>query len=326
MVAVLPVRRLSDLHWGVVSDAQALRAVQVRLGKRLLELRRIDRFTLFETTTFSLYCEKVGVSASEGRSLADLAEAGEKAPEVVSSVLEGQVTLSQAGMVAEVAKRPDLQRPGDDWLRWAREGTTADLRRFLDRRKEEVRSGGNVLSMELQVSEKGCIAFRRCRDLVSRSVGSTVTPGQALETVCEDYLERHDPEREAERLREKDEVTKASLKGSGSEPSWRDGKRVALTALTRREVLRRFGDRCWVKRCQERVHFQNAHLRPVRAGGSNFPWNLARLCFLHHKQYDAGLWFLVEKRDGTVELFDQRGVSVGELVHAAVEAAEHPPP
>ena len=332
MVAALAPDRspehLESLSRGVHANVLRLRALQVELGRSLLLLRRADRFTLLETTTFGLYCERVGLSASEGRSLADLAEASEKRPEVVDALLQGEVTLSQAGMVAEVDRRPELCRPGEDWLRFAREGTTSDLRRFLDRRKEQVRTGGKTTSLELFLTERGCIAFRRCRDLVSRSVGSTVTSGQAFETVCDDYLERHDPERKAAKFAGKDAETAAAAprKGESAAPAWVEGRRRALQEWVKREVVRRFGDRCWVKGCQVRVHFQNAHLRPVRAGGANFPWELARLCYEHHKQFDAGLWFLVEKKDGTVGMFDRRGVKVGDMVHAAVEAAERPPP
>jgi hypothetical protein len=327
MTVALPIARTTELHQGVVDDVSLLRSVQVRLGKRLLELRRIDRFGAFQTTTFSLYCEQVGLSASEGRSLADLAEASEKRPSLVDAVLERGITLSQAGMVAEVDRRPELLRPGEDWLRMASQGTTADLRRWLDRRKEEVRSGRPVTSLEVALTDRADVLFRRCRDLVSRSVGSMVTPGQALETVCDDYLERHDPERKADRLKARDEEAKASLKGSGPEPSWVDGRRVAPSALAKRTLLRRAGDRCWVKGCGERVFLQRAHIHPVRAGGSNDPGNQFQGCWEHHKQHDSGEWFLRTRVDGTVVMIDKRGANVGHLIDPEmVPEDERPPP
>jgi hypothetical protein len=326
MTVALPIARTTELHQGVVDDVSLLRSVQVRLGKRLLELRRIDRFGAFQTTTFGLYCEKVGLSASEGRALADLAEAAEKRPSLVDAVLERGITLSQAGMVAEVDRRPELAGPGEDWLRLAGQGTTADLRRWLDRRKEEVRSGRPVTSLEVALTDRADVLFRRCRDLVSRSVGSMVTPGQALEVVCDDYLDRHDPERKADRLKAKDEEAKASLKGSGPEPSWVGGRRVAPSARARRTLLRRAGDRCWVKGCEKQVFLQGAHIRPVRAGGSNEPANQFKGCWTHHKQHDGGRWFLKTLADGSVILIDQRGMKVGDLVDPEIGPEDERPP
>jgi hypothetical protein len=87
MTLALPIAQTAELHQGVVDQVSRLRSLQVSLGRDLLELRRIDRFGAFQTTTFGLYCEKVGLSASEGRSLADLAEAAERRPSLVDAVL-----------------------------------------------------------------------------------------------------------------------------------------------------------------------------------------------------------------------------------------------
>jgi hypothetical protein len=192
--------------------------------------------------------------------------------------------------------------------------------------KEEVRSGGPVTTLEVSLSERADVLFRRCRDLVSRSVGSIVTPGQALQTVCDDYLDRHDPERKAERLRAKDEEAKAPLKGGVPEPSWVDGKRVAPSALAKRTLLRRAGDRCWVRGCAERVFLQGAHIRPARAGGSNDPANQFKGCWDHHKQHDRGDWFLRAMVDGRVAMIDRRGVTVGYLIDPQVDAMDERPP
>jgi hypothetical protein len=238
--------RLRSLSWGVVDNVLRLRAVQVDLAKSLLELRRADRFRLFETTTFPLYCERVGLSVAEGRDLCALAEASEVRAEVGVSLASGDITLRQAGMVGEVQKRPELALPGEDWLREAENRTTRDLRDLLDRRKEQVRLREDPLPLQLLVSRTGANAFRRCRELVSRKAGAIVTAGHAFEVVCEDYLERHDPERAAARLAEKDKA-EAPQKGNGAARAWVDGRRRAVPEWAKREIVRRFGDRCWVK-------------------------------------------------------------------------------
>jgi hypothetical protein len=233
--------------------------------------------------------------------------------------------------VGEVLLRPELQRPGEDFLAVAEGCTTGDLRDIVRKRKEEAELPEPPVPLRFEVSMKGAEDFKRCRDLVSRKVGTLVTEGHAFEVVCEDYLEHNDPVREAQRLEEKDETAKASLKGNGCfDGRGRvNGRRRALPSLTRREVLRRFGDRCWVKGCRERVFLQKAHLHPVRAGGTSFPWDLAQLCLTHHRQYDGGAWFLREKADGTLVMIDSRGLKVGEFVsgeNILDMAPDGPPP
>jgi hypothetical protein len=141
-------------------------------------------------------------------------------------------------------------------------------------------------------------------------------------------LERHDPERQAVRHSEKDKA-ETPLKGSGCAPAYVDGKRRAVPEWAKREIVRRFGDRCWVKDCPDRTFLQNAHLRPARSGASNLPREQARWCPDHHRQYDAGAWFLVPKKDGSVVMFDKRGVKVGDLIRwdeVLRTPLERPPP
>jgi hypothetical protein len=78
------------------------------------------------------------------------------------------------------------------------------------------------------------------------------------------------------------------------------------------EVIARCGDRCWVAGCDNRADLNFAHNTPWRFGGDNRAWNVSRLCRWHHKQFDRGLWKVVQGKDGPV-LVDVCGTVVGRL-------------
>ena len=82
---------------------RALRALQIALGRDLLELRRADVFLMLGTTSFPQYCEAIGLSTIEGRELTALAEASETRPDVEAKVAEAKISVQKGATVAEVA-------------------------------------------------------------------------------------------------------------------------------------------------------------------------------------------------------------------------------
>jgi hypothetical protein len=328
MVARAPDRSpeaLERLHRGVLDDVRGLRSVQVGLGQRLLALRRADSFFRFGTTTFALYCEKVGLSAQEGREMAALAESSEARPEVAEKLSEAKVSLQKVAAVAELLLEPSLRKQGEDWLKKAETTSPGDLRDLVRERKEEAGLGRPPVSIHLSVSEEARDAFRRCRDLASRKAGTSLTEGQAFGAVCEDFLERHDPMREARRLETKDKA-EASLKDKATGAEDGAPRTRTILASTVRALLRQHGDRCWVEGCERRVFLDFAHRTPFRAGGGQTSSNLLRLCHEHHGQYDGGGWRLVPRRDGVTVLIDRRGVVVGRLCATATNPPATAPP
>src|SRR5258706_493580 len=284
-------KALEALYRGFVSDLRVVREAQVRMGVFLLAVRRRGSFSRFEATTFGLCCEKLGLSPQEGRELAAVAEAAEARPEVSCLVAEGTVSVQKAALVAPLLLDAKLQKPGEDWVAKASSLFHGDLRDLVRQRREEVAQGTPTVPLRLCVSEKGLDSFGRCWDLASRKAGTCLTEGQAFETVCDDYLERHDPLREASRLEAKDEA-EASLEGKalGIEDLVSSLRSRAIPAFTERSILRDFGDRCMVEGCENRRFLDYAHIRPYRLGGSQVPANILRLCKEPHGQFDEGSW------------------------------------
>ncbi len=320
---VLDPEVLRGHNLGAIEETRLIRTSQVRLGVHLLALRRAHSFSPFRSTTFPLYCESIGLSPQEGRELAAVAEAAEVRPEVFGLVAEGKVSVQKAALVAPLLLDAAMQKPGEDWVAKASSLPHGDLRDLVRQRREEVAQGTPTVPLRFCVSEKGRDDFGRCWDLASRKAGRGLTEGQAFETVCDDYLERHDPLREAVRLEAKDKA-EASLKGKalGTEDLVSSPRSRAIPAFTERSILREFGDRCMVEGCENRRFLDFAHIRPFRLGGRQVPANLIRFCKEHHVQFDEGSWRLAPTKDGGLVMISRAGTPVGRLRMAS----SHPPP
>src|SRR5688572_9010122 len=331
-VATERQRHLEELRDELRSGVRGMREVQVRVGRTLLEIHRIgDPFSV-GATTFPIFCEQAGLSPVEGRELRAMAEAAEAAPEVVARVVEARITPQKAAVVNQLLKSPEMQRPGEDLLKFVESKCAKDLINEVKRRREEARLGEPPVSLLVQVSARGRDDFRRCQTLVSRSLDRVASEGETLERISDEYLQRHDPERKAQRL-EVNDKSKAPLKDRGSShplPGAVDSPRSRhIPAVDTRELLRAAGDRCWVDGCANEAFLQMAHRRAFRSNGSNRAGNLLRLCRTHHAQFDEGLWRLVRRLDGEVVLIDRRGVRVGRLREGAatfVSAQGRAPP
>src|SRR5688572_25947771 len=200
---------LDGLRDSLRSDVRSMREVQVRVGRTLLEIQRSHNLLLLGSTSFPIFCEQEGLSPVEARELTALAEAAESAPEIVARVAETKITPQKAALVNEMLKSPDLQRPGENLLALAESKCAKDFVTEVKRRREEARLGEPPVSLLVQVSARGRDDFRRCQTLVSRSLDRMASEGETLERVCDDFLQRHDPERKARRLEDND---KASVK------------------------------------------------------------------------------------------------------------------
>ncbi|HEU4395193.1 MAG TPA: hypothetical protein VFS92_06475, partial [Planctomycetota bacterium] len=142
--AFAPVDRrkhLDGLRASLRADVRSMRAVQVRAGRTLLEIRRAGDPLFFAATTFPIFCESAGLSPAEARDLTAMAEAAEAWPQVAARVLAARITPQKAAVVQQLLRSPELQRPGEDVLGLVESLCARDLIREVKRRKEQARLG-----------------------------------------------------------------------------------------------------------------------------------------------------------------------------------------
>jgi hypothetical protein len=338
------------LHRTILRKFALLRRVQVSLGRDLGAMHRSCAFLLHGATSFPLYCETFGLAGVEGLQLEAVTTALEIEPRLAAAVASGRVSVPAAAALGRLLGNPALLRPGDEWVRWAEEGSTRELLDRTRRRREESRAEGALHPLRAYLTPRGAVDFLRARELAIRREGRVLTEGETIERVADEYLDRMDPERQAFRpataARNRARPVSAGTKRDNADtpPGARAGVRAearaerapattvadpprprsrAIPADERRRVLRQAGDRCRVQGCDHAFFLDYCHRLPFRTGGPNTAENLLRFCTLHHRQFDAGEWRVLERPSGAI-LVDRRGVVVGRLRRDAPEARGAP--
>ena len=106
---------------------------------------------------------------------------------------------------------------------------------------------------------------------------------KALETVLEEFVERHDPVRKSERA-----LMRKPVAQTQAVKKLHVLRRVALNAALKHQVALRDQNQCTHidrdgTRCQTKQWLDIHHVKEVVHGGTNELQNLRTLCSAHHK-------------------------------------------
>ncbi|MCB0408206.1 MAG: HNH endonuclease, partial [Bdellovibrionales bacterium] len=108
---------------------------------------------------------------------------------------------------------------------------------------------------------------------------------EALDQLCETYLEKHDPLRKAQR-KQRQPVSLQSISPQPARLKTRSS-RQPISASTKHHVWLRDQGQCRFhqngRRCENRKYLEVHHKKPVALGGENQSENLVLLCHEHHK-------------------------------------------
>lgn len=198
----MPVAELDS----ILRDRVRLRAViGLGIGRILLALsQRVQAepaagWATLGPGTESQYLESVGLGPREGGRLKSVARACEASEPLCQDVVSARVNLVKAGALCGPLTLPELQKPGDDWLADARSRTTRELCEKVYRRKEEVRLKEPPTSRTLHLSRKALHDLEGTRIIVARRLERWASESEAASVAFAEFVERHDPERKAER-------------------------------------------------------------------------------------------------------------------------------
>jgi hypothetical protein len=221
------------------------------------------------------FAERRGVSAAEALRLRDVGRALASHPELGAEVRSGALPFDSAAVCGEALRLPPAVRGSLDWLALARAEPTRDLRRRLQRRREEAKVGTPVEPVTVYVPSSTRDDFDRARALLSRRTREALSLGQTLRLVLKEWLGRFDPLRRKPGTRR---VPDTSQPGSRYVP-----------AEVNRQVRMRSHDKCHVRFCPNRIFVERSHRRAFALGIGQEEWNLDLLCRLHHRMYELGL-------------------------------------
>lgn len=274
------------------------RRLALRGARAVRELVRTGAHFQAGAASLAHFAEMNGLSAYEAREWTRLDRAVTTNPALEAEVVSGTIPVASAATLGDIAAEPELTRPDDRWVEWAKSKSTRDFRRLFARRRDESRAGESVSQVTAYVTLGVREDLERAGELTSRKAHEVLTLGQTLGIVVGDWLDDHDPLRKTPGTRRLPDTSQ--IPGSRYVPAEVD-----------REVRARSEDRCNVPLCTAAFWVQRSHRVPHREGGSREAGQLDLLCDYHHRLYEAGLLRIDGTADAPV-FTDARGNRIDE--------------
>ena len=176
------------------------------------------------------------------------------------------------------------------WLEKAKSSSTRQLERDIAKEKPETKIKERVrpiaeslFELRCALSSNGEKLLTQALDLLSSKRKKAVHHGEAIEAILEEFVERHDPVKKAERAlarKKTDELV--------ARPTKKNGKRTAVSRPVAHIVTLAAQGQCVHVdyrgvRCSNRRWVQKHHHQEVSRGGLHTPENLTLLCSAHHR-------------------------------------------
>jgi len=252
------------------------RRLALRGARAVQELVRTGAHLRAGAASIGHFAEMNGLSAYEARELVELGRAVAATPTLEVEVSSGTIPVASAAVLGQIAAEPEIVRPDDRWVEWAKSKSTRDFRRLFSRRRDEARAGESVTMLTAYVTTAVRENLDRACALTSRRAHEPHTLGQTLGVVVGDWLDTHDPLRAKPGTRRLPSTSE--IPGSRYVPAEVD-----------RQLRARSLDRCSVPLCTSERWLHRSHRVPHRDGGDREAEQLDLLCDYHHRLYEAGL-------------------------------------
>ncbi len=274
-----------ELHERAIQLSRELRRLE---GELILILDEIDQQKFFKrlgyASLFTYAVGALGLSEANAYAFISVARKSREIPELKIAVIEQKITVAKASrIVAAITKEnaPALVKFAETHTTRQTEIEVARLQpsvAVLDKIKFK---GEDLVQLECGITKDTHEKLERVKSLLAAK--GQFSLDKVLSEVLEDYLERHDPVRKAERALAKKPETKklCALRVRAS------SKRAPVPARTKHQVHARDQGRCTHAnangdRCANDRWIELHHIRPVSKGGSNEVENLMTLCGFHH--------------------------------------------
>jgi hypothetical protein len=279
-------------------SVQVVHGAQLPLARMLATGIRAGRHLDDLSVSASWFGHHYGLGPSEVHRLIALGFLVEEHPEVEAPFLEARLSLENASLLHDLYSIKSAVREGEDWLQWAIEIPTSDFRKKVEKRVVEVAEGGPVDHVGFFVSRETRRRFDRAREIASRKAGRMLTRSETFGRLVDDYLQRHDP---------------LYLQSRPARRTKRPRAGDYVPESVKRDVRRRFGNRCAVAGCTHTTFLEIAHIVPRALGGLNRVEDLLELCRPHHELFDAKRMFLVGWDTDRPWFVDRTGRRIGWL-------------
>ena len=130
--------------------------------------------------------------------------------------------------------------------------------------------------------------------------------GEVIEAALEEFVERHDPIKVAERAEKRkfERAITGANQAPATRPVYKNGKRTSTPRPITNAALRAAQGQCtWLdahgKRCPNRRYLDKHHKQLVSEGGEHSLPNISVLCSSHHRRHhriESGPSFVLKDR------------------------------
>lgn len=271
-------RRYLKAETALVAQLQLVSKFEIhkKLGKRSLFLYAVD------------VC---GLSEAQAYTFTSVARKSNQHQELATVLQTGELSVSKAARIVSVID----DRNASALIKFARENSSRrierEVRRINPKAAEPQKISPLAEKLDLlhcPIDSETAELIRRAQALISQRKGGHQDLSQTIHQVFQDFVERHDPVKKAERVKARI-VLKVPEQSAETQVSARAENRTGtpLNAAQIHQVNLRDERRCRQliengKRCNEDRWIDYHHIVPRKNGGSNHPDNLITLCRFHH--------------------------------------------
>jgi hypothetical protein len=250
----------------------------------------------------------LGLSEGTSYNLILVARKSRAVPELKESVQAGEMSLSNARRIAPVLTLENKS----EWIEKAKalpqKKLEQELAKVFPREQVQERvvyTSESRADLRINISTELLELAKRAQDLLSQKTKRAVKLEEALETVLNEYVERHDPVKKAERAMKRKSVdgVPCTVDGNGLRLTVAvNGKTdLARAKFNTRERVKRYipaplkhqatlqdNGQCTFtdpqgKRCNQTRWLEIHHIKLLSKGGRHELANLRTLCAAHHK-------------------------------------------
>ena len=259
------------LHQKALLLAKTWKQTEAELVAVLIAMQRDDSFVALGFQGVFTYCQKaLGLSDAQSFYFQKVVQTSLVVPKLEKAVTTGELSVSQARRIAPVLTETNAST----WIEKAKELPQRELEKAVASVNPNAKPiermkpvSAEQVKVTVTVSPKVAEMLRRIQDLESQRTQKAVSLDEALEAMAENYLERKDPVRKAERAKPKSECPQESTR--------------AIPAAIKHAVVRRDKNQC--VECGATRWLEIHHKKPLAEGGLTIPENLLTLCSAHHR-------------------------------------------
>lgn len=296
-----------SIHDRAVANVKEFKKKESEVIEDLIEIDKYKIFRFFGYTSLFQYCvSELKLTESQSYQFIGIARKSVEIPEIKQAIDTGKISVSNARRIVSVLtpENKDL---------WIEKAATLPQRKL---EMEIVKENPKEIKKEIikpiaedkyefrtYLNKSAEENLKRVKDLLSQKFKKAISAEEAIEFLMQDYLQRQDPVKKAERAMEKNnaklnigvEVKSSNLAFNQTSNSNQAQLclgtvmpvRKPIPSYIRHQINLRDKNQCTHthngQRCSNQRWLHLHHLKPVANGGQNSFQNLTTLCSGHHR-------------------------------------------